>query len=144
MKKRFFAIIIIIVLLVLFSIPTLAYNTEFYDEEHDWLFHYGMQDGYSFEVYIEPYQFHHFNIRFVVAPLDNSQLSLTLQSVVTYSDDSFDLSIDNGITDQDSMCEYVYKEFAFEENMTVVTLDFDCHIFDNNVYQTTIGMRLYY
>ena len=139
--RKIFAALLSILLLFSFIITTSAYNDEYYDEEHGWLLDYGMQDEYSYEVYVEPHALHTFKIRIHIdAP--NDPVTLVLQSVVTYTDDTFDLTIDNygpGVLYTEAI-----KNFTFDPNKTVVTLDFDCHIYENNIYQTTYGIRIYY
>ena len=139
--RKTFAALLSILLLFSFIITTSAYNDEYYDIEHDWLLDYGTKDGYTYEVHVPPHALHEFDITIHIdAP--NDPITLVLQSVVTYTDDSFDLTIDNygyGI-----LCAEAIKHFAFDPDKTVVTLDFDCHIYENNIYQTTYGIRIYY
>lgn len=87
---------------------------------------------YGYEIYVvvnEPQAFT------VYVQVGGSNIDLTLQAAVTCTDDDYDLHSDYGTMVTNKGYAQVIGAYVYRPNKTLRYIDFECHIYENDIYQ---------
>ena len=84
------------------------------------------------------------NTLVIVTYPDFSNIYLVLQIVVVYTDYDYDLNFRYGYTMPDEAFAAVYGSVTYDTTKVVDNIQYECHVYVNNVYIDTITFAYFY